>query len=129
MGTCPTCGGMISYGPVVCRNRLAVPTCSACNRVFDRTFSPSFVFVHVESQRRKCKHSPAKALLRSSQTQPVVFVRNQYWLVYNIADLVAIYYDSGADRYDAQIPGDDIRTIGNVEALLAFVDSMQLADG
>ena len=128
MGTCPTCGGMISYGRVVCRNRLAIPTCSACNRIFDRTFSPSFVFVHVESQRRKCKHSPAKTLLRSLQTHPVVFVRNQYWLVYNIAELVAIYYDSLADRYDAQCIGEDIQTIGSVEALLAFVDSLQLAD-
>lgn len=58
----------------------------------------------------------------------MVFVRNQYWLVYNIAELVAIYYDSLADRYDAQFIGEDIQTIGNVEALLAFVDSMQLAD-
>lgn len=68
-------------------------------------------------------------LLRSSQTYPVVFVRNQYWLVYNIAEQLAIYYDSLADRYDAQIVGEEIQVIGDVESLIAFVDSMRLIHG
>ena len=121
MGHCRHCGGQLVYRKNVCRNELSVVICDQCAATFDRSYSPSTVFVSVQSQRRDCPPSPIKELLRDSQVSPTKYVREQYWIVYELRDGLIIYYDSGSNRYDVRMADNAVVPIGDAQELIDWL--------
>ncbi|GAA5511277.1 hypothetical protein Rcae01_06795 [Novipirellula caenicola] len=128
MGPCPICGGTIGYAGTQCRNRIAMPTCDECGAVLDRTYCPSYAYVHAQSERRKRKWSPAKELLRKSECTSREFIRSRCWTMYMIDDLIEIRYNSANDTYDIVVPGEtDVIGIG-IDGLIEWVAESGLTD-
>ena len=128
MGDCPHCGGRIVFASPPCRNRVSIPTCIECNKSFDQSYSPSWVFVQVQTERRQQSSSPAKVRLRESQLSPPVFIRSRYWNVYKIGDETLICYDSENREYDVVANGEIVAANQNIRGLLAWISSSGLFD-
>lgn len=121
IGDCRHCGGRLVDRKKVCRNRVSVVGCDQCDATFDRSYSPSDVFVNVQSQRRDCSPSPIKEILRDSQLSPTKYVREQYWIVYELSDGLIVYYDSDSELYDIRKADNSVVPIGDVQELFDWL--------
>jgi hypothetical protein len=128
MGNCPACDGRIGLARPACRNRLSIPTCTHCKLTLDHTYSPSWVFLHVQTERRKLTASHAKNLLKDAQLSPPAFLRTRYWKVYSIADVVDVCYDSNSGAYDIFVDGETEITNQNIGQLTTWMASLELDD-
>ena len=126
MGDCPHCGGRIVYGGSGCRNSLSIPVCTQCNESLDHSYAPSWVYVHVQTERRQQPSSSAKELLRASQLSPPSFVRSRYWRVYSIGNNVDVCYDSDCGEYDIVVDSETLVSNQNARQLLQWVASSKL---
>jgi hypothetical protein len=121
MGHCRHCGGRLVYRAQACRNTVPIVTCDQCGTEFDRSYSPSWVFVEVQTQRRSCLASPIKFLLRDCQLSPPRFVSEQYWIVYDLPNGRSVFYHSGLQRYDVGGASEQPLAIGNAQNLIDWL--------
>lgn len=121
MGHCRHCGGRLVYREQACRNEGLIIACDQCAAEFDRSYSPSWVFVEVQTQRRSCLASPLKFFLRDCQLSTAQFVSEQYWIVYRLPDGTSVYYHSGMQRYDVGGAGEPPVAIGSVQQLIDWL--------
>jgi hypothetical protein len=121
MGHCRHCGGWIVYRAQLCRNTPPIITCDQCGTEFDGSYSPSFVFVDVQTQRRSCLASPIKFFLRDCQVPQPKFVSEQYWIVYRLPNGLSVYYHSGLQRYDVGGAGEQPISIGGAQDLIDWL--------
>jgi len=124
MGECPACGGKIIYSKTTCSNRISIPQCGQCNKTLDQSYRPSWVFVHVQTQRRKQPFSECKMLLRDSQLSPVKFIRTRYWKVYAISDVADVNYNSASDTYDVVVGNDVQISDQNIGQVIDWLTSL-----
>lgn len=120
-GICPDCGKDLDAVQQSCRNKLPVLTCLDCSKTFDYSYNPHFVFHEVQSQRRDCRFSPMKQLLRKAQIKNPRLIRTRYWVVYELANGVIVFYDSANKQYDVQITENHIVTVGNMQCVINFL--------
>lgn len=102
-GICPDCEVELIAVRQACRNKLPVLTCPVCNKTFDYSYNPSHVFYEVQSQRRDCRASAMKQHLRETQLRAPKYIRERYWIVYELPEGVTIFYDSANKFYNVQI--------------------------
>lgn len=121
MGHCHHCGGRIVYRAQACRHDGMIVACDQCAAEFDRSYSPSWVFVEVQTQRRSCLASPAKFFLRDCQLSAPEFASEQYWIVYRMPDGASVYYHSGLQRYDVGAADEPPVTIGSAQDLIDWL--------
>ena len=130
MGNCRHCGGRLVYQEQTCRNILPTIACDQCGTQYDRSYSPSSVFVEVQTQRRSCLASPIKFHLRDCQVSPPKLVGERCWIVYNLPNGLTVYYHSGLQHYDVGGAGEPPRPIGNAQGLIDWLASTGgLCDG
>ena len=92
-----------------------------CSKTFDYSYDPGHVFLEVQSQRRDCRFSPMKQLLRKAQIKNPRLIRTRYWVVYELANGVIVFYDSANKQYDVQITENHIVTVGNMQCVIDYL--------
>ena len=72
-----------------------------------------------------------KELLGESQRSPAKYIREQYFLVYELPNNLLVYYDSASQHYDICVGGESTLPIGDTRALIDWLaDKMGIdADG
>lgn len=121
IGHCPNCKGRLVYRPRhVCRNKGYIIACRQCGEAFDNSYSPSHVFVDVQTQRRSCSASPLKFVLRDCQVS-AEYVREHYWIVYKLPDGQSVYYHSGLHHYDVGDAEQSPMPIGDAQDLINWL--------
>lgn len=120
-GICPDCGKDLNAVQQICRNELPILTCLNCSKTFDYSYDPGHVFLEVQSQRRDCRFSPMKQLLREAQIKNPKLIRTRYWVVYELADGITVFYDSANKRYDLQMKEHPPVTTGSMQEVIDFL--------
>lgn len=120
-GICPDCEVELIAVRQACSNKLPVLTCPVCNKTFDYSYKPYSVFLDVQSQRRDCRASPMKQRLRESQLDPPTYIRERYWIVYELAEGATIFYDSANKLFDVQLSENPPITIDGFQQVIDFL--------
>lgn len=125
-GYCPDCGSELDAVRQTCRNKLPILTCMQCEKTFDYSYNPSRVFFDVQFERRNCRYSAVKQLLRESQINEPKYIRERYWAVYELPNGLTIYYNSAEKIYDIQDVGSSTVTIGTVQQVIDYLANKEI---
>ncbi|WP_339730074.1 hypothetical protein [uncultured Gimesia sp.] len=62
-----------------------------------------------------------KQLLRESQIKEPKYIRERYWIVYELPDRVIIFYDSADNNYDVQMTENSPVTFGSIQQVIDYL--------